>query len=49
MAKLERLDGLLQRDPERAKIEILKHLDGDRRAHPARRRRRMSAAQVWWH
>ena len=27
--KLERLDDLLQRDPQRAKVEILKHLDGD--------------------
>jgi len=25
----ERLDELLRRDPQRAKIEILKHLDGD--------------------
>jgi hypothetical protein len=30
MNKLERLDGLLRRDPQRAKVEILKHLDGDR-------------------
>jgi DNA invertase Pin-like site-specific DNA recombinase len=29
MTKLERLDALLQRDPQRAKVEILKHLDGD--------------------
>jgi DNA invertase Pin-like site-specific DNA recombinase len=29
MTKLERLDGLLRRDPQRAKVEILKHLDGD--------------------
>ena len=29
MAKLERLDALLRRDPQRAKIEIQKHLDGD--------------------
>ncbi len=29
MTKLERLDALLQRDPRRAKVEILKHLDGD--------------------
>jgi site-specific DNA recombinase len=27
--KLERLDGLLRREPQRAKVEILKHLDGD--------------------
>jgi hypothetical protein len=27
--KLERLDALLRRDPLRAKVEILKHLDGD--------------------
>ena len=29
MSKLERLDDLLRRDPQRAKVEILKHLDGD--------------------
>lgn len=29
MTKLERLDGLLRRDRQRAKVEILKHLDGD--------------------
>ena len=29
MAKLERLDAFLQRDPQCAKVEILKHLDGD--------------------
>jgi hypothetical protein len=29
MTKLERLDALLRRDPQRAKLEILKHLDGD--------------------
>ena len=29
MTKLERLDELLRRDPQRAKVEILKHLDGD--------------------
>ena len=29
MTKLERLDELLQRDPQRAKLEILEHLDGD--------------------
>ena len=29
MTKLQRLDALLQRDPQRAKVEILKHLDGD--------------------
>ncbi len=28
-SKLERLDDLLRRDPLRAKVEILKHLDGD--------------------
>ena len=27
--KLERLDTLLRQDPQRAKLEILKHLDGD--------------------
>jgi hypothetical protein len=29
MTKLEHLDALLRRDPRRAKVEILKHLDGD--------------------
>src|SRR5215813_7967951 len=29
MSKLEQLDDLLRRDPQRAKVEILKHLDGD--------------------
>jgi hypothetical protein len=29
MTKLERLDDLLRRDSQRAKVEILKHLDGD--------------------
>jgi hypothetical protein len=29
MDKLERLDMLLHQDPQRAKVEILKHLDGD--------------------
>lgn len=29
MTKLERLDALLRRDPQRAKVEPLKHLDGD--------------------
>ena len=29
MTKLERLDALLRQDPQRAKVEILKHLDGD--------------------
>jgi hypothetical protein len=29
MNKLEPLDALLRRDPQRAKVEILKHLDGD--------------------
>ena len=29
VAKLKRLDDLMGRDPRRAKIEILKHLDGD--------------------
>ena len=29
MAKLERLDELLRRDPQRAKVEIQRHLDGD--------------------
>jgi hypothetical protein len=28
-AKLERLDEWLRRDPQRAKVEVLKHLDGD--------------------
>ena len=27
--RLERLDGLLRQDPQRAKVEILKRLDGD--------------------
>jgi hypothetical protein len=29
MTTLERLDELLRRDPQRAKIEIVKYLDGD--------------------
>ena len=29
MTKLERLDALLRRNPQRAKVEILKHLDGN--------------------
>jgi hypothetical protein len=29
MTKLERLDDLLRQDPQPAKVEILKHLDGD--------------------
>jgi hypothetical protein len=29
MTKLRRLDELLQHDPRRAKVEILKHLEGD--------------------
>ena len=29
MTRLERLDALLRRDPQRAKVEFLKHLDGD--------------------
>jgi hypothetical protein len=29
MTKLQRLDALLWRDPQRAKVEILKHLGGD--------------------
>jgi hypothetical protein len=29
MTKLERLDALLRRDPQRAKVEIQRHLDGD--------------------
>jgi hypothetical protein len=29
MPTLEQLDALLQRIPQRAKVEILKHLDGD--------------------
>jgi hypothetical protein len=28
-SQLERLDDLLRQDPQRAEIEILKHLDGD--------------------
>jgi len=34
MTKLERLDDLLRRDPQRAKVEILKHLDGDLKIVP---------------
>ena len=29
MTRLERLDALPRRDPQRAKVEILNHLDGD--------------------
>jgi len=29
MTELERLDELLRRDPQRAKVEIQRHLDGD--------------------
>ena len=29
VTKLERLDELLRRDPQLAKVEVLKHLDGD--------------------
>jgi len=29
MSKLERLDALLRQNPQRAKVEIPKHLDGD--------------------
>lgn len=29
MTRLERLDDLLRQDPQRATVEILKHLDGD--------------------
>ncbi len=29
MTKLERLNALLRRDPQRAEVEILKHFDGD--------------------
>jgi hypothetical protein len=29
MTKLERLDALMRQDPQRAKVEIPKHLDGD--------------------
>jgi len=29
MTKLEGLDALLRRDPQRANVEMLKHLDGD--------------------
>jgi len=36
MTKLERLDEVLRRDPQRAKVEILKHLDGDLLIVPGR-------------
>ena len=47
MTKLERLDALLRRDPQRAKVEILKHLDGDlvivpRPSSPGERRAEIS-------
>jgi hypothetical protein len=47
MTKLERLDALLRRDPRRAKVEILKHLDGDlvivpRPSSPGERRAEIS-------
>lgn len=29
MTKLEQVDDLLRQDPQRAKVEIPKHLDGD--------------------
>ena len=50
MTKLERLDALLRRDPQRAKVEILKHLDGDLvivpgRPSPASTGPRSAAAQ----
>jgi hypothetical protein len=43
MTKLEPLDDLLPRDPQSAKIEISKHLDGDLviaplPSHPGERR-----------
>jgi hypothetical protein len=47
MTRLERLDGLLRQDPQRAKVEILKHLDGDlvivpRPSNPGERRAEIS-------
>lgn len=47
MTKLERLDALLRRDPQRAKVEMLKHLDGDlmivpRPSSPGERRAEIS-------
>jgi hypothetical protein len=50
MTKLERLDALLRRDPQRAKVEILKHLNGDlvivpRPSSAGERRPRSAAAQ----
>jgi hypothetical protein len=45
--KLERLAELLRQDPQRAKVEILKHLDGDllivpRPSSPGERRAEIS-------
>jgi len=47
MSKLRRLDALLRRDPRHAKVEILKHLDGDlvivpRPSSPGERRAEIS-------
>ena len=47
ISKLEHLDALLQRDPRPAKVEILKHLDGDlvivpRPSSPGERRAEIS-------
>src|SRR5512138_2326595 len=47
MTKLQRLDALLRRDPQRAKVEILRHLDGDlmivpRPSSPGERRAEIS-------
>jgi len=36
MTKLKGLDELLQHDPRRAKVEILKHLEGDLMILPRR-------------
>jgi len=36
MTKMKRLDELLQHDPRRAKVEILKHLEGDLMILPRR-------------
>jgi hypothetical protein len=47
MTKLQGLDALLRRDPQRAKVEILKHLGGDlaivpRPSRPGERRAEIS-------
>ena len=47
MSKLERLDALLRRNPQRAKVEIVKHLDRDlvivpRPSSPGERRAEIS-------